>query len=174
MKYCVIDTERIKGNQIYLLSYQTYDEDFRLVESKTYQDISIDLSNRKSPKTKVNALDSVTIKVNSFTELYHKIVPVIEDSFLIVFSRTDIGVLKQNCKDNGLQYTTVPFLDLQKILYDLSDNKKHKSNLKLYCKKNNIKYSPHIPESDCSAAFSLYQNLLQKYGNDYLTMYIDK
>ena len=36
----VIDTERIKGNQIFLFSYQLYNDDFTLAESKTYHDIS--------------------------------------------------------------------------------------------------------------------------------------
>lgn len=174
MKYCVIDTERIKGNQIYLLSYQLYDEAYHLLESKTYQDISIDLTNRKAPKSKSKALNAVSIKVDSFAELYNTIKPVITESFLIVFSRTDIGVLKRNCKENGIKYSVVPFLDLQKILYDLSEDKKHKSNLKLYCKKNSIKHSPHIPESDCSATFSLYLKLLLEYGNEYLLSYIDE
>ena len=55
--YCVIDTERIKGNQIYLFSYQLYNDDFKLIESKTFQDISIDVSNRES-----NICKNVTVK----------------------------------------------------------------------------------------------------------------
>ena len=53
--YCVVDTERIKGNRIYLLSYQLYDERFNLIESKTFIDVSIDVSNRISPKTQINS-----------------------------------------------------------------------------------------------------------------------
>lgn len=70
MNYCVIDTERIKGDCIYLFSYQIYDENYTLIESKTFQDVSIDLSNRKAPKTKTKKLDKISIKVNSFEELY--------------------------------------------------------------------------------------------------------
>ena len=55
--YCVIDTERIKGNQIYLFSYQLYNDDFKLIESKAFQDISIDVSNRES-----NICKNVTVK----------------------------------------------------------------------------------------------------------------
>ena len=62
--YCVVDTERIKGNRIYLLSYQLYDERFNLIESKTFIDVSIDVSNRISPKRKVEKLKSIAVKVN--------------------------------------------------------------------------------------------------------------
>ena len=53
MSFCVIDTERIKGDLIYLLAYQIYNDTFDLVESKTFHDVSISLDNRKSPKRKV-------------------------------------------------------------------------------------------------------------------------
>ena len=66
----VIDTERIKGNQIYLFSYQLYNDDFTLAESKTYHDISIDLSNRHSPKTKAKKLSKQVESVSSFQEIY--------------------------------------------------------------------------------------------------------
>ena len=47
MSFCVIDTERIKGDLIYLLAYQIYNDTFDLVESKTFQDVIISLYNRK-------------------------------------------------------------------------------------------------------------------------------
>ena len=56
MQYCVIDTERIKGSKIYLLSYVVYDEDYNLIEINTFIDDSIDLSNRKAPKIKVKKI----------------------------------------------------------------------------------------------------------------------
>ena len=100
--YCVIDTERIKGNQIYLFSYQLYNDDFKLIESKTFQDASIDVSNRKSPKRKVKELDSISIKVGSFKELYENVRYFAENNLTIVFSLTDVHTLKRNCKDNNI------------------------------------------------------------------------
>lgn len=166
--YCVIDTERIKGNQIYLFSYQLYDENFRLYESKTYQDISIDVSNRKSPKRKVRELDSISIKVESFKELYETVRIFMEDNLTIVFSLTDVHTFKGNCKANGIEYKKIKCIDLQEVLYDLSEDYKHKSNLKGYCEKNGIKHNPHIPESDCEATFKLFQDLTAKFGLDNL------
>src|SRR5574344_879860 len=131
--YCVIDTERIKGNRIYLFSYQLYDENFKLHESKTYQDISIDVSNRKSPKRKVRELDSISIKVKSFKELYETVRIFMEDNLTIVFSLTDVHTFKVNCKANSIEYKKIKCIDLQEVLYNLSEDDKHKSNLKGYC-----------------------------------------
>ena len=68
--YCVIDTERIKGNMIYLFSYVLFDDSFNMIETKTYQDVSIQLDNRKAPKRKTEELNSISIKVYSFEEIY--------------------------------------------------------------------------------------------------------
>lgn len=174
MEYLVIDTERIKGYQIYLLAYQIYNEEFELLESKTFQDLSIDLSNRKSPKTKVKALDGVTYKVNSFNELYNKIKPLFSGKKIIVFSSTDFGAFKTNCKELGIEYQKVEAIDLQKVLYDLSTSPIHKSNLKGYTKENKIKHNPHIPASDCEVTIELYKNLLRDYGEEYLNKYLFK
>lgn len=166
--YCVIDTERIKGNQIYLFSYQLYNDDFKLFESKTFQDISIDVSNRKSPKRKVKELDSILIKVGSFKELYENVRYFAENNLTIVFSLTDVHTLKRNCKDNNIEYKKIKCIDLQEVLYNLSDDEKHKSNLKGYCEVNGIKHNHHIPESDCEVTFKLFQDLITRFGIDYL------
>lgn len=121
MNYCVRDTERIKGNLIYLFSYQLHDKKFELIESKTYQDISINVSNRKSPKNKVKLLDSISIKVSLFRELYNNNVKgVMNNSYLIVFSDTDLNIMKKNCKEQSIHYKRVKTVDLQEILYGLS------------------------------------------------------
>ena len=166
--YCVIDTERIKGNQIYLFSYQLYNDDFKLIESKTFQDVSIDVSNRKSPKRKVKELDSISIKVGSFKELYENVRYFAENNLTIVFSLTDVHTLKRNCKDNNIEYKKIKCIDLQEVLYNLSEDEKHKSNLNGYCEVNGIKHNPHIPESDCEATFKLFQDLIKRFGIDYL------
>lgn len=162
--YCVIDTERIKGNQIYLLSYQLYGDDYSLIESKTFNDISIDISNRKAPKKKSRELDNVSIKVNSFTELYEIIRPIVESNTNIIFSTTDVHTFKSNCKLNGITYNKLRCIDLQEVLYEESTSTKHKSNLKGYCEENKIKHNAHIPESDCEATFILFRNLIEKHG----------
>ena len=76
MSFCVIDTERIKGDLIYLLAYQIYNDTFDLVESKTFHDVSISLDNRKSPKRKVQDLREASVKVSSFWDLYQQIKPI--------------------------------------------------------------------------------------------------
>lgn len=172
MNYCVIDTERIKGDLIYLFSYQIYDANYQLIESKTFQDISIDLSNRKSPKTKTKLLDSISIKVKSFEELYGIVSKVMVNNKLIVFSDTDVKVIRKKCKELSLQYEQLKALDLQEILYDLSTDDKHKSNLKGFASQMGIKHNPHIPESDCYATIKLYEYLLNKYGEEFLKKYI--
>ena len=169
--FCVVDTERIKGNLIYLFSYQLYDDDFCLIESKTYQDVSIDLEYRKSPKSKTKRLATSSIKLNSFTDIYEVYKNIIKDKVLIVFSKTDVNVIKQNCKNLGLEYNTTLTYDLQKILYDLSESDKKKSNLKDYCKANKIKHNPHIPESDCAATFSVFKNLISNFGWEFVKNY---
>ena len=166
--YCIVDTERIHGNEIYLLSYQLYDEGFNLVESKTYQDTSIDLSNRKAPRRKVELLDNQTIKVGSFTMLYEAVREKLQCGLLIVFSITDVRIFKSNCKDSGILYNKLRVLDLQEILHELSTDKKGKSNLKDYCYAHGIKHEPHIPESDCAATMKVYQNLLDEFGVEFL------
>lgn len=171
MGYCVIDTERIKGNLIYLLSYQLYDDSFNLCESKTFQDISINVDNRKAPKRKVRELDDISIKVNSFIELYETIRPLIENNVLIVFSDTDIGAFKKDCRIYGIPYNKLTYIDLQEALYELSTDAKHKSNLKDYCIKNGIKHNAHIPEDDCRVTFILYIDLLNKYGEEFLNKF---
>lgn len=170
-RYCVIDTERIKGNQIYLLAYQLYDETFELVESKTFQDISIDLSTRHAPKSKVKELNMQSIKVHSFAELYGNISDSMDGTEVIVFSCTDMKTMKRNCIENGIEFKKIIAIDLQKALYDLATDDKKKSNLKGYCRANGIKYEPHIPESDCYATFILYQNLLSRYGEAFIEKY---
>lgn len=172
MNYLVIDTERIKGYKIYLLAYQIYSESFELLESKTYQDLSIDLSTRKAPKSKAKALDDLTYKVNSFCELYEILKPLLSNKRIIVFSSTDFGAFKTNCKELGIEYEKVEAIDLQKALYDLSTSPIHKSNLKDYVKKLKIKHNPHIPASDCEATIELYKDLLNKHGEDFLNKYL--
>ncbi len=170
-KFCVIDTERIKGNQIYLFSYQLYNAAFELVESKTYQDVSVDVSNRKSPKRKTNELKTSVDRVDSFGALYDQIKDVLPGSLVIVFSLTDVNVIKKKCKDAGIDYCKIQVLDLQKALYDLATDEKKKSNLKTYCKQHGIEHQPHIPESDCYATFQVYRNLLREYGEEFLEQY---
>ena len=172
MNYLIIDTERIKGYKIYLLAYQVYNESFELLESKTYQDLSIDLSTRKAPKSKAKALDGVSYKVNSFNELYDVLKPILFNKRIIVFSSTDFGAFKTNCKELGIEYVRVKAIDLQKALYDLSTSPIHKSNLKDYVKKLGIKHDPHIPASDCEATMELYKNLLNERGEDFLNNYL--
>lgn len=166
--YCVVDTERIKGNLIYLLSYHLYNERCEKVESVTFQDVSIPLDNRKAPKRKVEELTGGTIKVNSFAELYEAIREKIENNLLIVFSTTDVGVFKTNCKQSKIEYHRLRILDLQDILYELSTDDKHKSNLKDFCKKYKIPHDPHIPDSDCGATFAAYRVLLAERGEEYM------
>lgn len=166
--YCVFDTERIKGNQIYLLAYQLYDDDFKLVETATYQDTSISLVSRKSPKRKACELNGASIKVDSFTRLYGEVWGKFAQGLVVVFSTTDIGVIKGNCKAAGIEYHKLQVLDLQKILFERSTDAKHKSNLKDFCRQHQIKHSPHIPESDCEATFAAYRVLLGELGEDYL------
>lgn len=170
--YLVIDTERIKGHLIYLLSYQLYDDAFELVESRTYNDISIDVSNRKDPKKKIELLKNQSIKVNSFNDIYSVIRPILDNSVNIFFSNTDIGAFKTNCKLWNIEYQKITYIDLQKILYKLSTDKKHKSNLDGYCKKHNIKHDAHIPESDCEVTFILFKNLLKEYGLDFVNSFL--
>ena len=172
MNYLVIDTERIKGYKIYLLSYQIYSESFELMESKTFQDLSVDISTRKAPKTKTKVLNETTHKVNTFLELYNLLKPIFHDKKIIVFSSTDFGALRTNCKELGIEYKKVDAVDLQKALYDLSTSPIHKSNLKDYAKRLGIKHNPHIPESDCNATIELYKDLLKKYGEDFLNKYL--
>ena len=172
MNYLVVDTERIKGYKIYLLAYQIYSESFELLESKTYQDLSIDLSTRKAPKSKAKALDDLTYKVNSFCELYEILKPLLFNKRIIVFSSTDFGAFKTNCKELGIEYEKVEAIDLQKALYDLSTSPIHKSNLKDYAKKSGIKHNQHIPSSDCEATIELYKGLLNKYGKDFLNKFL--
>ncbi len=166
--YCVIDTERIKGSYIYLFSYQLYSDDFALVKSKTYQNISIDLSNRKSPKSKVQKLSAKTIKVTSFQEIFDVYKSVIANNTLIVFNKTDLGAIRQNCKELALQFEKTTTYDMQQVLLHLSTSAKKKSNLKDYCKANGIKHDSHIPESDCEATFAVFKNMIQLYGFDFL------
>lgn len=172
MQYCVIDTERIKGNIIYLFSYQIYNEANKLIESKTFFDKTIDISNRKSPKQKVKKLWNNLIITNGFFEIYKYFIKVATNKLLIVFSTTDIKALQKNCRELNLESHKFITIDMQKILFDLSDMKKHKCNLKDYCINNNINHNPHIPESDCFATFELYKNLVQKFGQDFINKYV--
>lgn len=166
--YCVVDTERIKGNRIYLLSYQLYDERFNLIESKTFIDVSIDVSNRISPKRKVEKLKSIAVKVNSFVELYSIIRKFMEQSINIIFSITDVKIFRKNCVECGIEYKELRCIDVQKISYKMSSDAKKKSNLRDYCIQNHIFHTPHIPESDCEATFKVFCNLLLKKGEKYL------
>ena len=133
--------------------------------------------------------------MRSFRELYDNVKVVMNNSYLIVFSDTDlnvikknckeqsiqlvvnllnsmmINVIKKNCKEQSIQYERVNAVDLQEILYDLSTDEKHKSNLKDYAKNNGINHNLHIPESDCMATFELYKDLLFKYGEEFLKKY---
>lgn len=171
MQYCVVDTERIKGSKIYLLSYLVYDENYRLVESKTFIDDTIDLSNRKSPKTKVKMLWNKATIVHGFSEIYNIFKKIVADKLLIVFSNTDTKAIQTNCKELNIEYNKTVAIDLQKALFDLSNSEKHKCNLKDYCIANNIAHSPHIPESDCFASFELYKNLVNAYGIEFVNRY---
>ena len=173
--YCVIDTERIKGNKIYLFSYQLYNDDFTLDESKTYQDISIDLSNRHSPKSKAKKLSQRVECVSSFQEIYGAFLNLLSRcQLLITFSTSDVAVIHKNCREHGIEYTLVSMIDLQAALFDLATDTKRKSNLKDYCKKHKIKHDPHIPESDCAATFEVYKNLLSEHGESFLSQYVVK
>lgn len=169
MRLCVLDTERIKGSNIYLLAYQIYDDKYDLLESKTFQDISISLDTRKSPKRKTKELEPKTIKISSFVELYENIKSIFLESELIVFSKTDINVIRNNCKVYGIDFIKPVVVDLQEALLHISTN--NKSNLRDFCKKNNIKYNAHIPEEDCKATFEVYKKLIQDYGNDFLIQF---
>lgn len=148
-----------------------YDAAFELLESKTFQDVSIDLSNRHAPKSKAKELNMKSIKVHSFAELYENIAGSMNEIEVIVFSCTDLKTIRRNCKENGIEYRKIVAVDLQKALYDLATDDKKKSNLKGYCRANGIKYDPHIPESDCYATFILYQNLLSMYGESFIEKY---
>ena len=133
MQYCVLDTERIKGDQIYLLSYQLYDEAYNLVEKVTFQNTEVDLTGRKAPNSKLRKLEGMTRKYESFECIYSSIAEVLKDALVIVFSTTDIATIKKVCRQSGITYEKHKVLDLQKILFDFSEDEKHKSNLKQYC-----------------------------------------
>ena len=53
MNYLVWDTERIKGSQIYMLGYILVDETFKIIREEMIINKSVDVSQRKSPKSKV-------------------------------------------------------------------------------------------------------------------------
>lgn len=53
------------------------------------------------------------------------------------------------------------------MLFENANDKKHKSYLKDYCKANNIKHSPYIPESDCAATFKL-KYIKRERGDEYI------
>lgn len=171
MQYCVIDTERIKGSKIYLLSYVVYDENYTSIESNTFIDNSIDLSSRKAPKKKVKMLLDKSIIVHSFLDIYNFIKNVIADKLLIVFSNTDMKAIQTNCSELNIVYNKTNAIDVKKILFDLSSSPKHKCNLKDYCIANNIPHNPHIPASDCYATFEVYKNLILKYGANFVNEY---
>lgn len=172
--YCVIDTERIKGNLIYLLSYQLYDDTYNLIDNKTFQDVSIDLSNRKSSKVKTKQLNQCSIKVNGYVELYESIRSVIENNLVVIFSKTDVHIFKSNCKEYGIQYNKLKCIDMQSLLKDRINHFNGKSNFKDFCKKSKIKHEPHIPESDCFATFCLFQNLVDEIGLNSILLKIEE
>lgn len=169
--FCVIDTERIKGDQIYLFSYVLFDDNFNLVESKTFLDESIDLSNRHSPKAKVKALHNQVIKIDSFNRICSLFNDLANKTIMVVFSKTDINVIRSKCRQESLDFVKPNGYDLQQALFDLSESPKHKSNLKDYCKSHKIKHSPHIPDSDCCATFEVFKDLIKEFGIDYLSKY---
>lgn len=83
------------------------------------------------------------------------------NAFIIAFSDTDLKVIGSKCKSLGITYNMVKMLDIQKVLYALSNNEK--SNLKDFCKEHGIKHNPHIPESDCQATFEVFKMLLVEW-----------
>ncbi|MDE7163767.1 MAG: hypothetical protein K2O44_06850 [Clostridia bacterium] len=122
MQFCVVDTERIKGIKIYLLSYLVYDESYKLVENKTLIDDTIDLSNRKAPKIKVKILWNNSSIVQGFSEIYNIFKNTVANKLLIVFSNTDMKAIQTNCKELNIEYNKTIAVDLQKALFDLSNS----------------------------------------------------
>ncbi|MBO5067763.1 MAG: hypothetical protein J6C62_05130 [Clostridia bacterium] len=170
MNYLVWDTERIKGSQIYMLGYILVDETFKIIREEMIINKSVDVSQRKSPKSKVKRFFNQSTKVEDYTELAELILPIIQNSKSICFGKDDFVALNSQFYINGIETVSGTFYNVEKYVRHL--NSELPTNLNMVSKYLKLKHDRHNPLSDSYVTLEYFKYLIKQYPQEEMEMKI--
>lgn len=170
MNYLVWDTERIKGSQIYMLGYILVDETFKIIREEMIINKSVDVSQRKSPKSKVKRFFNQSTKVEDYTELAELILPIIQNSKSICFGKDDFAALNSQFYINGIETVSGTFYNVEEYVRHL--NSELPTNLNMVSKYLKLKHDRHNPLSDSYVTLEYFKYLIKQYPQEEMEMKI--
>ena len=168
MNYFFFDTERIRCTKIYMLGYVLTNERFEILEQRIIIDSSIDVSNRKDPKHKVNRFKNSATIVNGIVELFGLIEPYLRTCKCVCFSKDDYTSINDQLKIAGKDPIFGEYYDVKIVSSNPEFNLP--SNLGEASKRLKLKHDAHNPVSDSYVTMELFKYILKSHNeNEMLT-----
>ena len=164
MGYLFWDTERIKGSDIYMLAYIHTDEDFSVIKEEIIINQSVDISQRHSPKSKVNRLMKVSTVVPTFDGVAEIMLPLFSTTESVCFGKDDFSAMNINLKKIGKETPKGTFYNLEEFIRTLEIEVP--TNLNMIGQFLNIKHDRHNPLSDSYVTMELFKYLIKKFPKE--------
>lgn len=144
-----------------MLAYILTDENFETIKQQTIINEAVDISNRKSPKSKVNRLFAGSLTVIDFKEMANIMLPLFAQSISVCFGKDDFAAFNQSLRENGLSQVTGIFYNIEEFIRKQVDD--FPTNLKSISKHLGIKHDRHNPLSDSTVTRECFIHLLKDY-----------
>lgn len=145
-----------------MLAYILTNENFETIKQQTIINSAVDISNRKSPKSKVKRLSVGSQTVVNFKEMANIMLPLFAQSKSVCFGKDDFAAFNQSLRENELEQVTGTFYNIEefirKCLVDFP------TNLKSISEHLGIKHDRHNPLSDSTVAKGCFIHLLRNYS----------
>ena len=170
MNYLIWDTERIKGSSIYMLAYILVNEKFEIIKEEMIINKSVDVSQRKSPKSKVKKFYDVSTIVEDYKELAEIIVPLLNGSKSICFGKDDFAALNSQFLLNEIENVSGTFYNVE--LFVRTFNGTLPTNLNMASQFLKIKHDRHNPLSDSFVTLEYFKYILENYSIEEMEMKI--
>lgn len=162
MNYLIWDTERIKGSSIYLLAYILVDENFEIIKEEMIINKSVDVSQRKSPKSKVRKYFDISTKVENYKELADIIVPLLNSSKSICFGKDDFAALNSQFSLNDIENVSGTFYNVELFVRNFDGTLP--TNLNMASQFLKVKHDRHNPLSDSYVTLEYFKYILEKFS----------
>ena len=164
MGYLFWDTERIKGSEIYMLAYIHTDENFSVLKEEIIINQSVDISQRHSPKSKVNRLMEQSTLVPTYDGIAEIMLPLFSTTESVCFGKDDFSAMNINLKRIGRDLPKGMFYNLEEYVRTLGVELP--TNLNMVAKFLNVKHDRHNPLSDSYVTMEFFKYLLQKFPKE--------
>ena len=144
--------------------YILVDETFKIIREEMIINKSVDVSKRKSPKSKVKRFFNQSTKVEDYTELAELILPIIQNSKSICFGKDDFVALNSQFYINGIETVSGTFYNVEEYVRHL--NSELPTNLNMVSKYLKLKHDRHNPLSDSYVTLEYFKYLIKQYPQE--------